>query len=394
MGIAAWSIIGILILGTASFWALLKISIIFPPLVLALLIIYILNPLVSRLESRGMGRGWGTLIAFSVAAGVISLLVLALTPFVSSQISEFAEDAPEFRRELVSSVERGADWLEDRLGTKIETNQISCILAGDEDVGLSTEQTSRCDEVTRQLRERIGGSIGRITEIGLTVLETLFVLILAPLLAAYLLIDLPQLQRDVLNLAPETHRQEFADLGSKIGQAVGGFFRGQLFVALVVGVLSSIGFFIIDLPFWLLIGAIAGFFNLVPLIGPFIGGAIGFVVGAVTGGIGLGLQAAVVELIVQQLDNHIISPNVMKRTVKLHPVTVMLSILAGGAVAGFWGVLMAVPSVAVGKIVMGHVWTTRVLGEDVSPHGHSAGDPRDIPSVVPAEDPAEPADPR
>jgi predicted PurR-regulated permease PerM len=105
----------------------------------------------------------------------------------------------------------------------------------------------------------------------------------------------------------------------------------------------------------------------------------------VSGGVGLGLQAALVELIVQQLDNHVISPNVMKRTVKLHPVTVMLSILAGGTVAGFWGVLMAVPAVAVTKILIGHMWTTRVLGEDVSPAGVEPGG-RDIPSVVPEEE--------
>jgi predicted PurR-regulated permease PerM len=162
---------------------------------------------------------------------------------------------------------------------------------------------------------------------------------------------------------------------------VGGFFRGQLLVATVVGILSSIGFYIIDLPFWLVIGAIAGFFNLVPLIGPYIGGGLGFLVGTISGGIGLGLQAALVELIVQQLDNHVISPNVMKRTVNLHPVTVMLSLLAGAALAGFWGVLLGVPAVAVVKLLLGHLWATRVLGVEASSGGGSStGEP---PSPLP-----------
>jgi len=169
---------------------------------------------------------------------------------------------------------------------------------------------------------------------------------------------------------------------------VGGFFRGQLFVALMVGALSAFGFWIIDLPFWLVIGAIAGFFNLVPLVGPFIGGAIGFLVGTVTGGVGLGLRAALVELVVQQLDNHIVSPMVMRRTVQLHPATVVLALLAGGTLAGFWGVLLGVPAVAVAKILLGHVWITRVLGERVTPFARAASE-REPPSVVPPDDGAE-----
>jgi predicted PurR-regulated permease PerM len=208
-------------------------------------------------------------------------------------------------------------------------------------------------------------------------------------LALYLLIDLPDIQSDLLHLVPEAQRAEVADLGSKIGKAVGGFFRGQLFVALLVGLLSAAGFALIRLPFWLMIGAIAGFFNLVPLVGPFIGGGLGFFVGSVTGGVQLGLKAALVEFVVQQIDNHFISPNVMRRTVELHPVTVMLSIIAGGALGGFWGVLLVVPAVAVVKLVLGHLWATRVLDLEVTPYGRSSsGEP---PSVVPQTDGTQPS---
>ncbi len=234
--------------------------------------------------------------------------------------------------------------------------------------------------MTQRFRERVVQQAGNFTEIGRSILEVLLVFVLAPLFALYLLIDLPDLQRDMLRLVPENHRDEVADVAGKIGRTVGGFFRGQLFVALVVGVLSAAGFALIGLPFWLIIGAIAGFFNLIPLIGPFIGGGLGFLVGTMTAGVGLGLKAAFVELVVQQLDNHVISPNVMSRTVQIHPVTVMLALLAGGALAGFWGVFLGVPAVAVAKLLLGHVWATRVLGVDPSPYSHTAGEP---PSVVP-----------
>jgi predicted PurR-regulated permease PerM len=230
----------------------------------------------------------------------------------------------------------------------------------------------------------LAGSADRLTELGFGVLESLLIFILSPLLALYLLIDLPHLQRDMLNLVPPTHRDEVADLASKVSRTVGGFFRGQLFVALIVGVLSSLGFAIVGLKFWLVIGAIAGFTNLIPLVGPFIGGGLGFLVGTATDGIGTGLKAVIVAIVVQQIDNHVISPNVMRRAVHVHPVTVMLSLLAGGALAGFWGVLLGVPSVAVAKVLLSHLWRTRVLHEPTA---------REIEPTVgeqpPVEDPEE-----
>ena len=392
-GIAAWSIIGILIVIAIVLWLLHEIRVIFPPLVLALLIIYLLNPIVTRLQERGVRRAVGAVLAYVVVLGGLTLLGVVLAPPVSQQVSNFSENVPQLRADLVETINDLAAELDDRFGLTIDTEQISCLL-GPEGTSVEGEfSTAECDEVTREFRERLSHHAGRITEIGFSVLEGLLVFILAPLLALYILIDLPQLQRDALHLVPESHRDEFADLGSKVGRAVGGFFRGQLLVALLVGVMSSVGFWIIGLPFWLVIGAIAGFTNLIPLVGPFIGGGLGLIVGTITEGAGLGLAAGLVALVVQQIDNHVISPNVMKRTVQIHPATVMLSLLAGGTLAGFWGVLLGVPAVAVVKLLLAHFWTTRVLGEEVSPHARGGGT-REAPSVVPEGDGSETPDER
>ena len=381
LGVGAWSIIGLLILAYIALWILLRIRVIFPPLVLALLIIYLLNPVVTRLHQRGVPRAIGAVLSYVVILGTLTLLVFLAVPFVSDQIDTFREDWPEFRTEIVQTIERTTDRLQDSLGTEIDTTNVACLL-GAEETGADTPTSAECDRVTREFRDEIGHQAGRLTEIGFGVLEALLVFIIAPLLALYLLIDLPHLQRDFLHLVPPAQRDEVADLGSKVGRAVGGFFRGQLLVALFVGVLTSLGFWLIDLPFWLVIGAVAGFTNLIPLVGPFIGGGLGLIVGILSEGAGLGLKAALVALVVQQIDNHIVSPNVMKRAVQLHPVTVMLSILAGGTVASFWGVLLAVPAVAVAKILFGHLWVTRVLAEDASPFVAAAPD-ADAPPVAP-----------
>jgi predicted PurR-regulated permease PerM len=383
-GIVAWATIGILILGYAALWGLSRIRIIFPPLVLALIIIYVLNPIVIRLERRGVKRSLGTVLAYVLAAGIIALVAIIATPFISRQIDSFASDWPEFKLELATSIENGAESIHDRFGINLDTSQVTCLLGADDVQNPGAPTHAKCDQVTRDFRDRVAAQAGRITEIGSSLLEILFIFIVAPILALYLLIDLPQLQRDILNLVPDDHKEEFADLGGKVGRTVGGFFRGQLLVALIVGILASLGFFFIGLRFWLIIGAIAGFTNLIPLVGPFIGGGLGFIVGTLTDGMSTGLKAALVALIVQQIDNHFISPNVMKRTVQLHPVTVMLSILAGGAIGGFWGVLLGVPTVAVTKLLLNHVWTTRVLGVEASPYSSTVG--ASPPSVVPETD--------
>lgn len=383
VGMAAWSIIGILILGAILLWLLLKIRIVFPPLVLALLIIYLLNPIVTRLEGRGVPRALGAVFTYVVILGGITLLIMALIPRISNQVETFNEEWPAFRDKMVEFVDDTAESIERRFDIRINTDRFSCLIGADEGATKGGPSSARCDAITERFREQLTSSAGRLTEIGFTILEGLLVFILAPLIALYLLIDLPQLRRDLLNLIPEGSREEFSDLGAKIARALGGFFRGQLMVAIFVGAMSALGFWIVGLPFWLVIGGIAGFFNLVPLIGPFIGGGIGFLVGTVTGGVGLGVKAALVELIVQQVDNHLITPNVMKRTVKLHPATVMLGLLAGGAVAGFWGVLLAVPGIATTKILVGHFWVTRVLGEEPTPFVR--GKP-EIPLVAPDEE--------
>ena len=374
----AWALIGLGIVAAAALWALIKISIIFPPLVIALIIMYALNPIVSRLERRGIRRGVGAVGSYILIAALLTGIGFALAPLASRQIDTFQDDWPVFRDRLVTVVDDSVEGINERLGTDFSTTQFDCLL-GSEEIGEGGgPSVEQCDRATQRYRDFFESQASRLTEIGSSVIEVLLWFVIGPLIALYLLMDLPQLQRDMLGLVPSAHKEEAADLAGKIGRAVGGFFRGQLVVALLVGLMSAAGFAIIGLPFWFVIGAIAGFFNLIPLVGPFIGGGIGFIIGTVYGGVGLGLKAAVVEIIVQQIDNHFLSPNVMRRTVQIHPVTVMLSLLAGGALAGFWGVLLAVPTVAVVKLVLSHLWATRVLGAEVTPYA-AAGQP---PSVI------------
>ncbi|MEA2000394.1 MAG: AI-2E family transporter, partial [Actinomycetota bacterium] len=100
-----------------------------------------------------------------------------------------------------------------------------------------------------------------------------------------------------------------------------------------------------------------------PFVGPWVGGFLGVLVAFVTADPTTALWAALVALIVQQLDNHLISPNVLRATVSLHPAAIILVIVLGGGIGGIWGVLLAVPITAALKILGGHFWRTRILGQ-------------------------------
>ena len=143
--------------------------------------------------------------------------------------------------------------------------------------------------------------------------------------------------------------------------------RHKLFTVInVLGLAMSmsIGMLIIDLPFWLIVGMVAGLFNMIPLIGPWVGAVPGIIIAFTTGGgFSQAITVAVVMAIVQQIDNHFISPIVMQRAVKLHPAVVMLALLAGGTLGGFFGLLLAVPATATVKIIVGHTWRHFVLGQ-------------------------------
>jgi predicted PurR-regulated permease PerM len=111
------------------------------------------------------------------------------------------------------------------------------------------------------------------------------------------------------------------------------------------------------------VAIIAGLFNMIPFVGPWIAGTLAVGVALVSGSLGTVIAAAVVALVVQQLDNNFVSPLVLRATVKLHPALIILALLVGGSVGGLLGLILAVPVVAVAKVLIGHLWRTRVLGE-------------------------------
>ena len=347
-GSVAWAIVGLVavlvLLGVVAWY----LRVIWPPLVLAGAIVFILHPVVTWEQHRGIPRAAGTGLAYLGVLAITALAVLLAYPLAADQAEELGDEWPEIRADLEDRVD---DWAEDSESWPIP---IPTWRELEDEFGTGE---------TDGERDTIAERVEQVRDFGLRVFHIGIIFVLGPIIAFYLLVDLPRLRRVALELIPPQSKTEVLVVAHRLNRAIGGFFRGQLLVAGLVGVLVSIGLAILDLPFWLLIGMIAGVFNVIPLIGPWVGGVPGVIIALTTRDVGTAVWVVVIMAVAQQIDNHFISPIVMQRAVKLHPAAVMMALLAGGTLGGFFGLLLAVPIAAVLKILVGHLWRTYVLGE-------------------------------
>jgi predicted PurR-regulated permease PerM len=346
-GLLAWSVIGLVILiGLAYRFVLFPVRVIFPPLVVALIFIYLLNPIINELQRRGVRRIWATLLVYVAFVAVAVAVLSWAIPAIAHQVTEFVALVPR----LLRRAGNGLADLGARLGVTINTN-----------------------DLLRPFQPNGGSAFsffGRLTSFTAGVVRVAVVLVLGPLLAFYLLVDLPKIQRGAEALVPASRRAEVAELVTRINATLGGFFRGQLLVALLVGLVSTLGFWIIGLPFFALLGALTGLFALVPLIGTVIAAVpalfVAFTTTGRTGGLlhlrggwWLALASVLVLVLAQELDSRVLGPRLLSPAIRLHPVTVLLSLLVGGTLLGLWGMLLAVPVVAALKVSVLYLWDTR-----------------------------------
>ncbi len=344
LGVLTWTSLGVIGLLAVLVWISGQIRIIWLPLVLALGIVYLLNPLVTAFERLKLPRVLGTTFAYLIAAALFVVLGSVVGPVIGDQAASLSDQFPT---------------IVDDVGLRVE--DLGASLGVEVDLWTYAEIRSWIEDPSNIQGLQVFA--GEAFTVVMDVFEVVALIFLAPVIAFYLLTSLPAVTKTALRLTPPDLRDEAAEVGSRVGRALGGFVRGQLVVALIVGILSSVGLRVIGLELWLIIGMTAGVLNMIPFIGPWVGGALAAMVALVLGDFQMAIIASVWFFLVQQFDNHIVSPNVLRATVKLHPALIILALLAGGSLGGLFGLLVAVPLTAVGKVLLSHLWRTRVLGE-------------------------------
>lgn len=302
------------------------------PFLIALIISYVLNPIVKLLNDRKVPRTAAVLLIYAVFVTSAAVVVMNLTPILVKQVGELNEHMPEL------------------------TMRAQGLFNGLNDNRMLPESVrSGLNEALSKLEDTLSAFIANFVDgIGSTI-NMLMVAFIVPFLAFYILKDYQVIEKTILATVPRLHRKSAIRLVIDIDTALGNYIRGQFLVCLLVGLLAYIGYWMIGMPYALLLASIVAVFNIIPYLGPFFGAAPAIVM-ASTVSFKMVLLVVFVNLAVQILEGNVISPQVVGRTLHMHPLLIIFALLVGGELAGVIGLILAVPCFAVLKVIVQHIY--------------------------------------
>jgi predicted PurR-regulated permease PerM len=337
-------------------------------LLIAIFLAAALSPPVNWLARR-MRRGFAVTIVFVCLLGVPILLIALIVPTIINEGTRFADNVPQYARDVTNFVEDNR-----RLR---EINQ-------DYDI------TSRLEEEAAKLPDRLGGAAGTLRDVGLGIVNSLFALITILVLTAFLLANGRAWTDRALEMRPQEQRERLRRSLDRMGAAVGGYVAGAMTIALIAGVATYIVLLILGVPFRAPLAVIAGLFSLIPLVGATIAAVLIGVVTLFENFPTATIVWAIWAIVYQQFENHVIQPQIQKRTVNVHPFITIVSVLFGATLLGILGALVAIPVAASIQILFREYVDFRTLTiKPQSPEEPPSGGP---PSggPPPAEPPEEP----
>ncbi len=326
--------------------------------IVGFVVAYILNPVVGLLGRLRIGRSLAVVIIYIVLL-LLAVLGSVLLSQVIVQTGEFVRRVPSaIQNDIAPFIERTAvrvsswqenlpDVLSNRFGIDPNGNDLG--LRIQEQVAAFLERTAV--SLNSVLRRVATDGPGVLLTGATSILSTTTQVVLILLTSAYFLYDFPRFTANFRRYVPVRWRPLYNDLIAKADMAVGGYLRGQLLITAILGVFVWVGLRIVGVPLAEAISFLAAIFNLVPYLGPIIGVIpaviLGFTVSPLTA-----LLAVVVFIVANQIEGNILSPFILSKSTNLHPVTVLLAILAGAGLFGLVGALLAVPVVALVKVIL------------------------------------------
>lgn len=313
--------------------ALLGIGSVLVLVVVALFIAAGLNPSVEALERRGLGRSYAVtvvIVAFLVAVG---LFLVAIVPVITDQVAALTKSAP--------------GWF-DQLSRNEQVQKLD-----DEYAIIDKAQ----DYVANG--DFLSGLFGGVLGFGLKILSALFNAFIVIVLTLYFLSSLEKTKQAAYRLAPASRRQRVGKLGDRIIDNVGGYVSGAFVVALCAGISSLVFLLIVGLgDYAVALAFVVALLDVIPMIGATIGATIVTAIAFATD-IKIGIACAIFYLIYQQLENYVIYPRVMKRSVDVPGAVTVIAALVGAALLGVVGALLAIPTAAAILLIMREVVVRR-----------------------------------
>jgi len=302
--------------------ALIRVRGILPPFFLAVVIAYVLNPVVCYLQRRGAPRPAAIFMVYALIAVVLLGVLVYLVPVLISQLNRLADAIPQYTG-LVNDMVR-----------RFQRTYRSTELPD------SVRQV--VDDTILMAETRLVATIRGAVESVLVGMGQVLPLLISPVLAYYFLRDSEHILKTLEAAIPAGRRKLWLDYFAEVDRVLAGFIRGQLTLAIVIGSITALAMYLLGLRYFLLIGIVSGIGELIPYFGP-IFAAVPAVLFGLLESPALGLKVLVVLVVIQQADGALIAPRILGAGIGLHPVVVIFSLFAGAHLFGFWGLVLAVP---------------------------------------------------
>ena len=322
-------------------WLLYLLHPVLAPFLAGILLAYMGDPLVDRLEARRIPRTWAVVLVFALFGLLVLAALLVLIPMLGRQLVRLYELAPQMLDWLQLMA---LPWLQQQLGLAEDFwrfEQLKATFAG---------QLDGAGDILARV-------LGQATASSLALLAWLGNLLLIPVVAFYLMRDWDLLMARLRALLPRSREASAVRLAGECHEVLGAFLRGQLLVMLALAVIYSTGLMLLGLELGLLIGVLAGLASVVPYMGFIVG--LSAALAAALFQFGLAplplLGIGVVFMVGQLLEGMLLTPVLVGDRIGLHPVAVIFAILAGGQLFGFTGILLALPVAAVIVVLLRHL---------------------------------------
>ena len=315
-------------------------SAILPPLLLAVIQYYVMNPVVDWFEKKfKVPRVVTILVLFLFVLIALIWIINILVPIAQNQINSLIKNWPNIWNDAVNATQEA---LRDPRLREVKGSLQNMID--------NTQKT-----LFKSGQSTINATIGNISSAVSIITMIVMTLLTAPFILFFMLKDGHQLRPYITKFAPEHWQSSFSQLLYDINYALASYIRGQITVAFWVGVMFVVGYMIIGLPYGLALAILAGFMNLIPYFGTPLALIPVFVIAIMTSG-SMVIKVLVVFLIEQAIETRILSPLVMGNKMEMHPVTTILLLIGASSVWGLWGVFFGIPIYAILKIIVSRVY--------------------------------------
>lgn len=308
------------------------------PFLAAYIIQFALRPFVNHLEQRDFQHSSSVIIVFVSTFLLVGVLLSILAPAFTSEVASLQENIGDYSKVMTEKVETMKETFSQRIGF------MNRILSENENI----EQ-----EIKKYFTNSLLRFMQKISQNLFSILSLVLYIAVIPFATFFFLYDDQRIKKKIISLVPNRYFEITLNIIHRLHVQFGLLLRGMLISVVVISLLASAGLWIIGLEYPVVVGIFSGMANLIPYFGPVAGTVAACLVALVTGSpVSFFLYIVLVFLIVNLLDNILVQPIIFSRAANLHPLLIIFLVLAGSKIAGFLGMLLAVPLASLFSVVM------------------------------------------